>query len=234
MGDFESTFGAGADAVSIIEGLSRRDARDRPADDRPRPKVSEIYCESFESASALAKSHPGSILRREYQGERFVVDFGEMTFAIEIPLPDGFVEPVWDKSKKQRSRKQRSREDYLIEAKDDSLDSLGSAICTRWFGVNTLHVQRVPPPPSEWIKESIARDGLVFKPLTRRISLIVGAYRFEGGVLLTEPGRSVIVNFNGCHKERDPNTPWFKDNISPNQDWYTRMMRINWRGEHVR
>lgn len=70
MGDFERTFGAGADLDAIIDRFSRDH---RAEQHRSQSKVSiKRYFSSFQEACVWAKSHPGKAFRRDSKGKGFV------------------------------------------------------------------------------------------------------------------------------------------------------------------
>lgn len=58
MGDFERTFGAGADLDSIIDGFNRDHFREQRQSNN-RPAARKQTFKTFREASAWAKNNPG-------------------------------------------------------------------------------------------------------------------------------------------------------------------------------
>ena len=77
MGDFERTFGAGANLDSIIDGYSReyrREQRSSGSFSRPKPTDADTKTfSSFQEAMSWAKSNPGKIITRIPGQEGFMV-----------------------------------------------------------------------------------------------------------------------------------------------------------------
>ena len=68
MGDFERTFGAGADAVAIINGYNREYLQE----ERRSRLNSKREFASFEEAVAWAKANPGKSIVRAPDGIGFI------------------------------------------------------------------------------------------------------------------------------------------------------------------
>lgn len=77
MGDFERTFGAGANLDSIIDGYSREYRREQSGSggfSMPKPKhVAPKTFQSFQEAISWAKSNPGQSITRIPGEEGFMV-----------------------------------------------------------------------------------------------------------------------------------------------------------------
>lgn len=71
MGDFERTFGAGANIESIMDGYSRDYKREQRGAYRAEPKSKTFS--SFSEAAAWAKSNPGKIIVRVPGTDEFMV-----------------------------------------------------------------------------------------------------------------------------------------------------------------
>ena len=77
MGDFERTFGAGANLDSIIDGYSREYRREqRSSGSFSKPKPTDTGAKtfpSFQEAMSWAKSNPGQTITRIPGQEGFMV-----------------------------------------------------------------------------------------------------------------------------------------------------------------
>ena len=68
MGDFERTFGAGADFDSIINGYNREYLQEG----RERKTSPKKVFSSFKEATAWAKANPGKSIIRAHNSEGFI------------------------------------------------------------------------------------------------------------------------------------------------------------------
>lgn len=71
MGDFERTFGAGADVVSIIDGYSRSYIREQ-RQNRFKASQAKKTFDTFEEASDWSKRNNGKMFTRSPDGNGFI------------------------------------------------------------------------------------------------------------------------------------------------------------------
>jgi hypothetical protein len=71
MGDFERTFGAGADAASIIDGYSRASIREQ-RQNRFNERYAKKVFATFEEASDWSKNNSGKMFMRAPNGNGFI------------------------------------------------------------------------------------------------------------------------------------------------------------------
>ncbi len=71
MGDFEDTFGAGANLDSIIDCYSRDYLREQRRPSRPQPRNNNFL--SFQDAAEWAKKNPGKSIVRVPGTDEFMI-----------------------------------------------------------------------------------------------------------------------------------------------------------------
>lgn len=71
MGDFERTFGAGADAASIIDGYSRGHMREQ-RQNRSNERYAKNVFATFEEASEWSKNNNGKMFTRAPDGNGYI------------------------------------------------------------------------------------------------------------------------------------------------------------------
>lgn len=72
MGDFERTFGAGADFDAIVSGFSRDYQKEQRQLDREARAATKKSFSSFQEATVWAKNNPGRSFVRCPSGQGFV------------------------------------------------------------------------------------------------------------------------------------------------------------------
>ena len=72
MGDFERTFGAGANVDSIIDGFNRDYLHEQRQSQREYHSTSKRKFSSFQEALAWSKKNPGKTITRSPDGIGFI------------------------------------------------------------------------------------------------------------------------------------------------------------------
>lgn len=169
MGDFERTFGAGANIMSIINGLSGDD------DDGDDQKRTEVYVASHDEAQQLVQAYPKSTIRPFFGG--YLVDFNGRRFHLRVPVPDGY---------------DIRNSDWHSEWADDVLAKGEGSINDKWrhpqLGNSSFHVFEVPPPSFDKVEKALAERSMKFVFVSNYLSLLVNDFDNEPleGLLISD------------------------------------------------
>lgn len=185
MSDFERTFGAGADAASIIDGFAYQDE-----EKSWWQRASSVYFSSFEAALEYARLHPGNVLRADELRSGFAVDFEGRGFTLKVPIPESFVAHQFAPDLDDSPRFYSENKFYDPSASLEDLELNASRLGDSCF----LRI-KTPPPSFSKIEKSLQSIDLRIDYVSEVISLIRANDGSEmiRGVLLNKSDGTLLV-----------------------------------------